>query len=359
MEQDKLEQTRRSLLNHNYELREQIGEGGSGTVFLVWSMKYGEKFVAKKIHVKPTEHIHSEVELLMSLQHPNIINIYEYWCEEETLYIILEYCPNGSLRDYIKSHGPLRGKRLWQALKDIAAAVEYCHTNNVVHRDIKPANLLIDKYDRVKLADFGISALADSRVNAQSGSPAYMSPEALLGKRNVDQFKCDIWALGVTIYELATGSLPWRGGSFAEIRADIQIGLQRRPKEIDYPLFKFLKQMVDVNPVTRATIDEVRKSEFLSRMDLKPGECQRRFGWPDSKGLGDRTMTSFQKLPGLAGSQSAEPRRLSLANTNCVRGALSFVGPSTKKGMREVSRMPSFCSGSHCILAPQKPLKLC
>ena len=155
-----LPHVKKTLLEHNYEFREQIGEGGYGTVFLVWSTKYNELFVAKKIPIKATERVTSEVEVLMNLQHTNIINLYEYWVYSNNLYIIFEYCPNGSLKDVIKATRPLNPKQLWLACRDIASAIEFCHANNIVHRDIKAANLLVDKYNRIKLADFGLSTPA-------------------------------------------------------------------------------------------------------------------------------------------------------------------------------------------------------
>ena len=258
-----------TLLKHHYEFREQIGEGGYGTVFLVWSTKYEELFVCKKIPVKTSCRVTSEVEVLMNLQHPNIINMYEYWLDDNNLYIILEYCQNGSLKDVLKVSGPLNPKQLCHACKDIAAAIEFCHANNIVHRDIKPANLLIDKYNRIKLCDFGLSTQATANVQARSGSLAYMCPEALLGRPNIDQFMCDIWALGVTFFELATGVLPWTSRTFTEMRQEILFGLQKRPKFPEYSFYKLLKQMMEVDPANRLTITEVLKSEFFAAKEVK------------------------------------------------------------------------------------------
>lgn len=257
-----------TLLRHNYEYRGEVGRGGGGTVFLVWSMKYRELFVAKKIPIKPTQEITSEVEVLMNLQHPNIINMYDYWCEENKLYIILDYCPNGSLKDFIKANGPLSPQRLSQAFQEIASAIEFCHRNNVIHRDIKPANLLIDRYERIKLADFGISAHADDRFSSGSGSPAYMSPEALNSRTKVDPFKCDIWAFGVTLFELATGVLPWGSTTFKEMAVEVTGGLQRRPRFVELSFFRLLKQMIEVNPDSRLSITGVMQTEyFLSQQN--------------------------------------------------------------------------------------------
>lgn len=267
---DDLEAVIETLRRHNYDFRGKIGEGGHATVFSVWSQKYGELFVAKKIPVKPSQEITSEVELLMNLQHPNIINMYEYWCEENNLYVILEYCSKGSLKDYIKANGPLNPQLLRQACREIASAVEFCHANNVVHRDIKPANLLIDKYDRIKLADFGISVQAGTQITANLGSPAYLSPEIILGRPNIDYFKSDIWALGVTIFELCAGVVPWSAKTFNDMKSEILVGLLKRPPLADYSFLKLLKAMMDNNPVCRPTISQVLSSEYLSTNGARP-----------------------------------------------------------------------------------------
>lgn len=264
-----------TLRRHHYEFRGKIGEGGHATVFSAWSQQYSELFVVKKIPVKPTQEITSEVQLLMNLQHPNIINMYDFWCEENNLYVILEYCPNGSLKDFIKARGPLNPHWLHQAYLEIASAIEFCHANNVVHRDIKPANLLIDKYHRIKLADFGISVHADAQIKSVLGSPAYLSPEILSGRSDIDYFRNDIWALGVTLFELSAGVLPWSSTTFREMRHEILVGLQARPPVEDYSFLKLLTAMMDNNPLCRPSITRVLRSDYLSQK--MPSVLPRRF----------------------------------------------------------------------------------
>ena len=319
-----------TLLRHNYEYRGEVGRGGGGTVFLVWSIKYRELFVAKKIPIKPTQEITSEVEVLMNLQHPNIINMYDYWCEENNLYIILDYCPNGSLKDYIKANGPLSPQRLCQAFQEIASAIEFCHRNNVIHRDIKPANLLIDRYERIKLADFGISAHADARISTGSGSPAYMSPEALNSPRTkVDPFKCDIWAFGVTLFELATGVLPWGSMTFKEMAIEVTGGLQRRPRFVELSFFRMLKQMIEVTPDLRLSIAGVMQTEYflsqqnkLHRVYSKRSNSRREPKMTTSPYSSVSCSKSLEHLP-------SQESRVDLRELKGTRCALSLIlGPA-------------------------------
>lgn len=325
---DHLKQT---LLDHHYELKEQIGEGGGGTVFLVRSLKYSELFVVKSIPVRATQEITSEVDVLMNFQHPNVINMYEYWNDQDHLHVILEYCPNGSLKDYIKKHGPLNPKQLWNVCKDIASAIEYCHANDVVHRDIKPANLLIDKYERVKLADFGISLQGVSQVTSAAGSPGYMSPEALSGRGSIDPFKCDIWAFGVTLFELSTGVLPWTSRTITDMKREILLGLQKRPKTNDYSFCKLLKQVMDPDPDARLNITQVMKSDYFVHKDvqnhvpkppLRPREMKLLTCVRALETFSGKTLEHF---PPLRGGQTQRENRIGLGDSKRTGTFLSFL----------------------------------
>lgn len=327
-----MEHLKQTLLDHHYELQEQIGEGGGGTVFLVRSQKYSELFVVKSIPVRATEEVTSEVEVLMNFQHPNIINMYEYWSDKDNLYVILEYCPNGSLKDYLKKHGPLSPKQLWHVCKDLASAIEYCHANDVVHRDIKPANLLIDKYERVKLADFGISVQGPSHVNKVAGSPGYMSPETLTGRDNVDPFKCDIWAFGVTLFELSTGVLPWTSRTITDMKREILLGLQKRPRTSDYSFCKLLKQVMDPDPEARLNITQVMKSEYfvhkhdmkspLPKPSLRPREMKL---LTCGRALETFSGNTLEHFPPLNAGQTQREGRIGLGDTKRTGTFLSFL----------------------------------
>ena len=333
--QNDFDSIKKSLEDHKYELLGQIGEGGQGSVFLVRSEKYQELFVAKRIPYKSSQSVTSEVEVLLNLQHPNIINMYEYWSDVDTLYVIFEYCPNGSLRDMIRSHGPLDSTQLWQVCKDVVAAVCFCHENGIVHRDIKPANLLIDKYNRVKLADFGLSATGESVAHAHQGSPAYMAPEKFTPHFKMDHFKCDVWSLGVTLFELGTGSLPWSCASLPDMIAHIQMGLQRRPMDADYSFFKLLKQMMTVKPAQRISMFEVLKSEYFVEHEQKLLEPTRRIVRShDPKFLSSPKLTA--SLPIGCGIQPVRTNRLRPYDSHGVLATLNI--PLQQRGYRGPAR---------------------
>ena len=333
--QDDFDAIKKSLEDHKYELLGQIGEGGQGSVFLVRSEKYQELFVAKRIPYKTSRSVTSEVEVLLNLHHPNIINMYEYWSDIDTLYVIFEYCPNGSLRDMIRTYGPLDSAQLWQVCKDVVAAVSFCHENGIVHRDIKPANLLIDKYNRVKLADFGLSATGENVAHANQGSPAYMAPEKFSPYFKIDQFKCDVWSLGVTLFELGTGSLPWSCSSLPEMMAHIQMGIQKRPMYADYTFFKLLKQMITVKPAKRISMSDVLKSEYFAEHEQKPVDTSRRIVRSrDPKFLSSPKLTA--SLPIGCGLQPLRTSRLRPYDSHGVLATLNI--PLQQRGYRGLAR---------------------
>lgn len=337
---------------HGYELKESIGEGGYGTVYLVRSQRYQEDFVVKRIPVEVPDKITSEVEVLMSLHHPNIINMYDYWFDDEALYVILEYCPNGSLKDYLKKHGPLTVDHLFQSCKEIASAIEFCHANNIVHRDIKPANILIDKYNRVKLADFGLSVQATSRINPQIGSPAYMSPEALNGKKYINHFKNDIWALGVTLFELCSGSVPWSARTITAMIQEVNGGLVIRPEGMEYSFWKMLRGMMDLDPRNRITIDEVLKSEYFTSKEARHMDNGRKPHGekPGRGGLPTTSMKSMSMVWSNAGCVLHDGHVLATEN-KALSTVMSFalprrgtLAPFRSRNLRIVE--PKLCSRS-------------
>ena len=234
------ESVKEALLEHQYDYIKPIGKGGFSTVHLVHSKRYNTDFVCKVESGTAKQTNETELRTLLNLAHPNIISLYEYFYDKTNslLLIILEYCPGGSLDDLLKD---LRKKNLinntqllipretlYEYCSQVVKALKYCHSRGVAHRDIKPANLLLDKNGRIKLADFGLASKLDPNDKngkvLRVGSKPYLSPEIINGS-NFDPFKSDIWALGVTFYELASGKLPWNFDTEKDIITSISLGI--------------------------------------------------------------------------------------------------------------------------------------
>ena len=233
----------RTTLKHGYLLDKLLGQGGNASVFLVKSLKYDCQFVVKVTkHGGQCEQRDNEIKTLMTITHKNVLCIYEYFQDDTYLYIILEYCPGGSLDDLVRTQGPLPISSLIQMCGQICEAMRAVHSASIAHRDIKPANILLDQYGRPKLADFGLSNFYDeaARVRSRAGSLPYMAPEIIQGSGGHNPFKSDVWALGVTFFYLATGSLPWETACIPDLLKAISIGY------VDYGFQSLSKEFIDM-----------------------------------------------------------------------------------------------------------------
>jgi serine/threonine-protein kinase len=207
------------LLNERYRIKKMVGGGGMANVYLahdtildrdvaikVLRLEYAndEEFIAR---------FDREAQSATSLSHPNIVNIYDVGEEAHILYMVMEYVEGMTLKEYIQQHGPVDVREAVRIMKQLTDAIAHAHENDIVHRDIKPQNILIDTYGNVKVTDFGIaialSATALTQTNAVLGSVHYLSPEQARG--GMATKKSDIYALGIVLYELLTGRLPFSG----------------------------------------------------------------------------------------------------------------------------------------------------
>ncbi|KAH0793007.1 CAMK family protein kinase [Histomonas meleagridis] len=256
------------LPEHHYHFKRPVGAGGFGSVFLVHSARYNQDFCIKRIKhpISAFDETKNEATTLIKLCHPNIISMYEFFFDEARthLYIVLEYCSGGSLKDFIEKEGPIKPPKLYSYCYQIIKALLYCHEQNVAHRDIKPANILLDNYGRPKLADFGLSRKLTKGevVNSCAGSRPYMAPEVIT-RQNADPFLADIWSLGITFYTIAFGKLPWATQKIEELEMAIQVGIFNFPSCAD-PLFcKLIHSMTAVNPSKREPLAKLLRSPLF------------------------------------------------------------------------------------------------
>ncbi len=202
----------------HYNIIEKLGEGGMGTVYKAEDTKLGRLVALKFLSFRsvPSKDEASrfirEARAAAALDHPNICAVHEINEVDGTTFIAMAYVDGGSLRDKIES-GPLEIGQAVSLAIDIAAGLEEAHGKGIVHRDIKPANIMVTAKQQAKITDFGLAKLIGStkvtQTGATVGTVAYMSPEQALGQ-DVDQ-RSDIWSLGVVLYEMLTGTLPFRG----------------------------------------------------------------------------------------------------------------------------------------------------
>jgi CHASE2 domain-containing sensor protein/tRNA A-37 threonylcarbamoyl transferase component Bud32 len=226
------------ILGH-YRLEREIGQGAMGIVYLATDEKLCRKVAVKALRLtdeftgkalqEAQMRFQREAEAAARLSHPNNITIYETGADHDLEYIVMDFAEGESLESYTDPDELLS---VWEVLEvgvQVAGALAYAHARQVIHRDVKPSNIIYDRQTgMVKVTDFGIACLIDSRrtrTGAILGTPSYMSPEQATGKR-LDG-RSDLFSLGVTMYQLLTGRLPFVGDSFANLI--YQITTQRHP----------------------------------------------------------------------------------------------------------------------------------
>jgi len=212
-----------------YQVEKELGKGAMGVVYLgkdpkigrvvaIKTMALSQEFEADELQdVK--DRFFREAETAGRLNHPHIVTIFDAGEEHDLAYIAMEFLKGKDLTPFIKSDNQLPLPKVMSIIARVAEALSYAHTNNVVHRDIKPANIMYElKSDTVKVTDFGIARITDSsktKTGMVLGTPSYMSPEQLAGKKI--EGRSDLFSLGVTLYQLACGKLPFQGDSMAQL----------------------------------------------------------------------------------------------------------------------------------------------
>ena len=217
-------------LNNRYRIVSRLGQGAMGEVYRATDTQTGQevavKVLAPSLALQPSliERFRREGEALRQLRHPNIVAFVDMFQHENQQIIVMEYVPGGSLRGLLSQPGALPLARVRQILLDLCDALVRAHRLDIVHRDLKPENVLLAEDGTLKLTDFGVARLAGeatqlTATGTQIGTPFYMSPEAWEG-RALDA-QTDIWSLGVMLYEMLAGEVPFGGETTAAVMTKV------------------------------------------------------------------------------------------------------------------------------------------
>ncbi|XP_048122864.1 LOW QUALITY PROTEIN: MAP/microtubule affinity-regulating kinase 4 [Alosa alosa] len=264
----------------NYRLLKTIGKGNFAKVKLARHILTGREVAIKiidKTQLNPTslQKLFREVRIMKGLHHPNIVKLFEVIETEKTLYLIMEYASGGEVFDYLVSHGRMKEIEARAKFRQIVSAVHYCHQKNIVHRDLKAENLLLDADANIKIADFGFSNefTLGNKLDTFCGSPPYAAPELFQGKK-YDGPEVDIWSLGVILYTLVSGSLPFDGQNLKELRERVLRGKYRVPFYMSTDCEGILRRFLVLNPTKRCTLEQIMKDKWINAGfegdDLKP-----------------------------------------------------------------------------------------
>lgn len=262
---DDLEQIKGDLSKHGYEYMKPAGKGSYSSVFLCKSLIYQNFFAVKRC--PKSEIIMLEYNALTSLNHPSIIKLYEAFVESDSQYLVMEYCPNGTL----KERGKLDYAEFVQYAKQMLETLQYCHSKLIAHRDIKPENIFIDKYKRAKLADFGFAKkFEEGKLSYDKcGSLMYCAPELFTGESN-NPFQADIWSLGTTFYYLATGLNPFPNDTKEIlIKAVLNGRINYANINMDRRIQSLIMKMTTLNPNNRPTIESLLELQMFATIKIK------------------------------------------------------------------------------------------
>ncbi|XP_066513705.1 serine/threonine-protein kinase MARK1-like isoform X2 [Hoplias malabaricus] len=254
----------------SYRLLKTIGKGNFAKVKLARHVLTGREVAVKiidKTQLNPTslQKLFREVRIMKILNHPNIVKLFEVIETEKTLYLIMEYASGGEVFDYLVAHGRMKEKEARAKFRQIVSAVQYCHQKKIVHRDLKAENLLLDADMNIKIADFGFSNefTEGNKLDTFCGSPPYAAPELFQGKK-YDGPEVDVWSLGVILYTLVSGSLPFDGQNLKELRERVLRGKYRIPFYMSTDCENLLKRLLVLNPVKRGSLEQIMKDRWMN-----------------------------------------------------------------------------------------------
>ena len=270
------------VLNAKYELLEVLGVGATSTVHRCTDRTtfrdYACKIVDKR-HISESFHgmmdqFHTEIEALRSLRHPNIIELFDVFISDEKIFIVMELMYGGELFDYVVQKGTLTEEEASAIVRKVTSAIVYMHSKNIIHRDLKPENLLLRHRPKtpmdleVKIIDFGLSkCMIEPVTSSFLGTRGYLAPEML---QRLDYSKAvDTWALGVIVFVLLCGCLPFdddsqAAASDALLRARFVLRFPRWAKNLSASARDLLSKLLDVTPGSRYTAEEALRHPWVT-----------------------------------------------------------------------------------------------
>ncbi|XP_043936903.1 serine/threonine-protein kinase SIK3 [Protopterus annectens] len=256
-----------------YDIERTIGKGNFAVVKLathvITKAKVAIKIIDKtQLDDENLKKIFREVQIMKMLRHPHIIRLYQVMETERMIYLVTEFASGGEIFDHLVAHGRMAEKEARKKFKQIVAAVHFCHCRNIVHRDLKAENLLLDANLSIKIADFGFSNLftPGQLLKTWCGSPPYAAPELFEGKE-YDGPKVDIWSLGVVLYVLVCGALPFDGSTLQNLRARVLSGKFRIPFFMSTECEHLIRHMLVLDPSKRLSMEQICKHKWMKLGD--------------------------------------------------------------------------------------------
>ncbi|XP_059559920.1 serine/threonine-protein kinase MARK1-like isoform X2 [Myotis daubentonii] len=248
----------------DYVLWSTIGKGAWATVSLARHVPTATEVVIKAISRKGCPGFPQEAHCLQSLNHPNIMTLFEVTATQDKFYLVMEHVRGGDLLEHLETYGHLTEQEARTAFWQLVSALQCCHHRGIAHRDLKPANILLDANMTIKLADFGFGKEAKGqKLSTFCGTIYYMAPK-ILKNQDYDSCKVEVWSLGATLYKMVMGKVPFRGANFVRQREKILEGKFEVPHFLSRQGKSFLNRLLTVDPNQRPTMEEVMEDPWLN-----------------------------------------------------------------------------------------------
>lgn len=257
-----------------YELGRLLGQGTFAKVHYGRSLITGQSVAIKIIQkeklmrVGLVNQIKREISVMRLVRYPYVIELYEVMATKTKIYFIMEYAKGGELFNKL-AKGRLKEAVAQKYFQQLINAVDFCHSRGVYHRDLKPENLLLDDNENLKVSDFGLSALLESRrqdglLHTTCGTPAYVAPEVIKMK-GYDGAKADIWSCGVILFVLLAGYLPFHDSNLMELYRKVAKADFKCPNWFPPEIRRLLLRMLDPNPGTRISLAKIKEHPWFKR----------------------------------------------------------------------------------------------
>ncbi|CAI9774934.1 unnamed protein product [Fraxinus pennsylvanica] len=309
-----------SILMGKYELGRLLGQGTFAKVYYGILLKTGQSVAIKVIDKDKvlkaglTNQTKREISVMGMVKHNNVMELYEVMATKTKIYFVMEYA-FPPLEKVFLAKGRLKEDSARKYFQQLITAVDICHSRGVYHRDLKPENLLLDENGDLKVSDFGLSALTESKhqdglLHTVCGTPAYIAPE-VISRRGYDGSKADIWSCGVILFVMLAGHLPFKDSNLAEMYRKISLAEYKCPNWFPPEVRKLLSWILDPNPYTRISIAKIMKNSWF-RKGLKSRQARTKAEDPEKVPLdfGSISDSSRNNIPTDMKLEVAKPTNL-------------------------------------------------
>ncbi|MBC7541134.1 MAG: serine/threonine protein kinase, partial [Candidatus Sericytochromatia bacterium] len=303
----------------NYQIIREIGRGGMGVVYEALDSRLDRRVAIKTIDLPHDDSVspeayeelvarfQTEAKAIAKLSHPNIVTIYDYGqTEDGRQYMVQELLQGRSLAQMLQTYAPLPIDLVIKASIQACQALDYAHDAGIIHRDVKPGNMILLDIGTLKLMDFGIARLETGSAGMTKagnilGSLLYISPEQLINAGKVDR-RADIYSLGVSIYEMLTGRLPYGGDNIGELVMAIMQSVPGRPSQINPQVLQPLEDIILRAMSKEADKRFARASEMAQALNQLSG-----FGGGTGPRVGGATQIGGSSSIAMAGTEECDP----------------------------------------------------